>query len=75
MKVEAIQLEKYADTEVIAEDLQTCIDTFVGSAGTVESITFSGTGASGFTNLQEVMLVGVLAIHLLLVKSQHRWCC
>tara|TARA_Y100000385_G_scaffold211230_1_gene219187 strand:- start:266 stop:3499 length:3234 start_codon:yes stop_codon:yes gene_type:complete len=40
---------EHADTEIIAEDLQTCINAFVGSAGTVESITFSGTGASGFT--------------------------
>ena len=39
---------EHADTEIIAEDLQTCINAFVGSAGTVESITFSGTGASGF---------------------------
>ena len=39
---------EHADTEIIAEDLQTCIDAFVGSAGTVESITFSGTGAVGF---------------------------
>jgi hypothetical protein len=40
---------EHADTEIIAEDLQTCIDVFVGSAGTLESITFSGTGAVGFT--------------------------
>lgn len=38
---------KHADTEFIARDLQTCIDTFITSAGTLEVFTFSGGSGLG----------------------------